>query len=98
MFRMKNPVHPGAFVRSEVLEPLGLGVGDAAKVLGVKRQTLSNLLNGHAKLSEEMAIRIGKAFRWPADDLLAMQHAYDLAHLSEREARIDVQPYKGLAT
>ena len=46
--RMKNPSHPGAFVREMVLEPLGLNVTEAARVLGVTRPALSNFLNEKA--------------------------------------------------
>ena len=56
--RMRNPVHPGAFNRAEILEPLGLSVTAAAPVLGVTRQALSNLLNGQADLSGDIALRI----------------------------------------
>ena len=59
---MKNPPHPGTVVRVSCLEPLGLNVTDGAKVLGVSRQALSNLVNGRARLSSEMAIRLAKAF------------------------------------
>jgi addiction module HigA family antidote len=59
---MPRPAHPGQFIRMEVIEPLGLSVTDAAKVLGVTRPALSALLNGRAALSPDMAIRIEKAF------------------------------------
>jgi antitoxin HigA-1 len=59
---MKNPPHMGRFIRTEILEPLGLSVSEAADILGVGRPALSNLLNGHAGLSAEMALRIEKAF------------------------------------
>jgi len=60
--RMKNPAHPGGFVKSEVIEPLGLSVTDAAHALGVTRPALSALLNERAHLSPDMALRIEKAF------------------------------------
>jgi antitoxin HigA-1 len=62
--RMKNPAHPGGFIKHEIIEPLGLSVTSAAEVLGVTRATLSTLLNERAHLSSEMALRIEKAFRW----------------------------------
>ncbi len=52
---MKNPVHPGAIVREDCLGPLGLSVTEAARRLGVGRQALSNLVNGKAAVSIEMA-------------------------------------------
>ena len=60
--RMLNPVHPGDFIRTEIIAPLGLTVDAAAKVLGVSRPTLSKLLNGRADLSGDMALRIEKGF------------------------------------
>jgi len=56
------PPHPGAFIREEILDDLGLSVSEAAKVLDVRRATLSDLVNCHAALSPEMTLRIEKAF------------------------------------
>ena len=62
---MKNRVHPGRSIRHDCLEPLGLSVTEGAKVLGVTRQALNNVVNGKAAISPEMAIRLAKAFgRW----------------------------------
>ena len=58
---MKNPPHPGEFIRTELVEPAGLSVTAAAKALCVSRPTLSSLLNGKADLSGEMALQIGRA-------------------------------------
>ena len=91
---MKKPARPGAIIRDEVLEPLGLSVTAAAAALGVARPTLSNLLNGKAALSPEMAIRIEKAFGPKADHLLRVQLAYDLAQARKREASMKVAPYR----
>ena len=91
---MRNPPHVGEMIRYEVLEPLGLTVTEAAKVLGISRPTLSNLLNGRASLSPEMAIRIEKAFGPKADHLLRVQLAYDLAQIRQREGEIRVERYQ----
>ena len=64
---MKNPPHPGRIVRQECLEPLGLTVTEAAKVLGVSRNALSELVNERSGISPEMAIRLDKAFGGGAD-------------------------------
>jgi addiction module HigA family antidote len=93
-FRMKSPAHPGPFLKTEVIEPLGLSVTAAAAVLGVTRPALSSLLNGRSSLSPEMALRIEKAFAVPMDTLLRMQTSFDIAAQRQREAEIDVQPYK----
>jgi addiction module HigA family antidote len=90
---MARPAHPGQFIRIEVIEPLGLSVTDAAKVLGVTRPALSALLNGRAALSVDMAIRIEKAFGPKMDTLLRMQTAYEIAEARTREGDIKVKRY-----
>jgi addiction module HigA family antidote len=87
---MKNPVHPGRIVRHDCLEPLGLSVTAGAKVLGVTRQTLRNVINGKSGISPEMAIRLTKAFGSTAETWLRMQVAYDLAAARKDEAKIKV--------
>ena len=67
---MKNPVHPGDFIRTEIIEPARLSVTAAATVLQVSRPALSSLLNGKADLSGEMALRIEKAFGVSMDTLM----------------------------
>lgn len=84
-------VHPGIWLKAEIVEPHGMSVTAAADKLGVTRQTMSALLNGHAGLSAEMAIRFEKAFGLRADTLLRMQAAHDLADARGREAAIRVQ-------
>ena len=76
---VSNPVHPGDFIRTEIIEAHGLSVTAAAKVLGVSRPALSNLLNQNADLSGEMALRIEKAFGVNMDTLMRMQTAFDIA-------------------
>jgi antitoxin HigA-1 len=76
---MKNPVHPGAIIREDVLGELGLGVGEAATRLGVSRVTLSRVLHEHAGISPNLAVRLESAGVGTARAWLAMQSAYDLA-------------------
>ena len=89
-----TPSHPGVFVRIEVLEELGLTVTQAAEVLGVRRATLSDLLNGNAALSPEMALRIEKAFDVSMDMLLRMQAWYDASRMRARAEEIRVERYQ----
>ena len=84
-------VHPGAWLRTEIVEPHGLSVTIAAEKLHVTRQAMSNLLNGNAGLSAEMAIRFEKAFGVRADTMLRMQAAHDLAQARAREKDIKVE-------
>ncbi|TVR97904.1 MAG: addiction module antidote protein, HigA family [Trueperaceae bacterium] len=88
--RVKHPAHPGAFVKHEVLEPLGLSVTDAARLLGVTRAALSALLNERSSLSPEMAMRIEKAFGVSMDTLLRMQLSVDIAQTRHRFGDLDV--------
>jgi addiction module HigA family antidote len=88
-----QPSHPGRFVRVEVVDLLGLTVGEAAKALGVTRQALSSLLNGHVSLTPEMGIRFEKAFGMPLETLLKMQLDYDIAQARAREDSIHVNRY-----
>ena len=90
---MKNPPHPGGIVRRQCLEPLGLSVTRAAKGLGVTRQALSDLVNGHAGISTEMAVRLSKAFGSSPETWLGMQMAYDLWQVRERAERITVERF-----
>jgi addiction module HigA family antidote len=88
---MKNPVHPGLVVRRDCLEPLALSVTAAAKVLGVTRQALNNMVNGKSGISPEMAIRLSKAFGSTPETWLQMQLAFDLAVARKNESKIKVR-------
>ena len=91
---MKNPPHPGKIVRVSCLEPLGLNVTQGAKVLGVSRQALSNLVNGRAGMSAEMAIRLAKAFGSTTETWIRLQGAYDVAQAQAREDEVKVERYE----
>ncbi len=88
---MLKPPHPGQSVRYDCLDPLGLSVTEAAKVLGVTRQALNNLVNGKSGISPEMAIRLDKAFGGGAETWLRLQMAFDLAQVRKREKQIVVR-------
>ena len=88
-----RPPHPGSFVRDEILEELGLSIARAAEILGVRRATLSDLVNEKSALSAEMALRIEKAFGVDMDTLLRMQAWYDSYIVRQREGEIDVKRF-----
>ena len=90
--RMKNPPHPGEIIRELYIEPLGLTIPQAAAGLGVTRKTLSLLLNGHAGISPEMAIRLSKAFGRTPESWLQLQLQYDLAQLRQRADLLEIRP------
>ena len=91
---MKDPPHPGHSIKDACLDPLGLSVTEAAQALGIARHTLSRVLNGHAGISPEMAIRLEKAGWSNADHWLRLQTAYDLAQARRHEGEIRVKRYR----
>jgi len=95
--RMKNPSHPGDIVWYGILEPLEITVTKAAAMLGVRRATLSDVINGNASLSAEMAYRLHKAFGIDADMLLRVQNQYDLAQVRLNAKAIKVKRYRKAA-
>ena len=94
---MKNPPHPGDFIRTEIIPPAGLSVTAAAAALQVSRPALSNLLNGKAALSGDMALRIEKAFGVKMDTLMRMQSSYYIAQARKREKSIHVRRIEQVA-
>ena len=87
------PAHPGGFIRTEILDELGLSISRAAEILGVRRATLSDLVNEKAALSPEMALRIEKAFGVSMDTLLRLQAWHDSQAMRQREDEIKVRRY-----
>lgn len=85
---MKNPPHPGALVREDVIKELGLTVTRAAELLDVSRPNLSLFLNERIDLSPEMALKLEAAFGLEPAMLLAMQTDRNLARARERQAEI----------
>ena len=85
---MANPPHPGELVRHDCLEPLNLTVTAGAKVLGVARKTLDNLVNRRAGVSPEMAVRLAAAFGGTPQVWINLQAAYDYAQVSRRAEAI----------
>jgi addiction module HigA family antidote len=96
--RMKNPSHPGSFIKFEIFEPLALTVTAAAQGLGVTRAALSTLLNERSSLSPEMALRVEKAFGVSMDTLMAMQNSFDIARMRRRENEIKVDRFVPVAS
>jgi len=91
---MKNPPHPGDFIRTEIIRPAGLSVTSAAAALRVSRPALSSLLNGKADLSGNMALRIEKAFGVKMDTLMRMQTSWNIAQARRREGQVRVSRFR----
>ena len=90
---MHDPPHPGAFIRRQCLKPLQLTVTEAAKGLGVSRNTLSMLLNGRLGISPEMAIRLSQAFGGSPESWLLQQLQYDLWHAQQNRENVPVRRF-----
>ncbi len=89
---MKQPAHPGKLIKHSI-EASGLSLTDAAKRLGVTRQTLSRVINGRTSLSPEMAVRVSKAFGSTVEHWMRMQMAYDLAAVEKTARTIKVKRF-----
>ena len=92
-----KPVHPGEFIREEILKELGLSIARAAMILGVRRATLSDLVNTRAALSPEMGMRIEKAFGVSLELLLRMQALFDSYMVRQHADEFDVKPFASAA-
>jgi addiction module HigA family antidote len=90
MLSMKNPAHPGELI-SETLNELGVSISEAARVLGITRQQLHNLIAGRSGVTAEMAVRLEKALGSTADTWLRMQMNHDLAQAKRRASSIRVK-------
>jgi addiction module HigA family antidote len=93
---MKNPAHPGRIIRQEFLEALGVSVAEAARRIKVTRQALSNVLNGKADLTADMALRLEKAFGIDMDTFLRIQNAYDVAEArrEQEKTKLKIERYE----
>jgi antitoxin HigA-1 len=89
---MKQPAHPGKLIKHSI-DASGLSLTDAAKRLGVTRQTLSRVINGRTSLSPEMAVRVSKAFGSTVEHWMRMQLAYDLAAVEKTARTIKVKRF-----
>jgi len=87
----RYPIHPGESIRYDCIEPLGLTITNAARMLGVTRQTLTSIVNGKSGISPEMVVRLDKAFGGSAEVWLRLQSAYDLAQVMKHAHRIKVK-------
>ena len=79
-----RPIHPGEHLREDVLPALGKPKAEIARLLGVSRQTLYDILSEKQPVTAPMALRIGKLCGGGARIWLALQQAYDLQR-AERE-------------
>jgi addiction module HigA family antidote len=88
---MYNPPHPGEIIRELCIVPLGITINQTADALGVSRKTLSELLNGHSRISTEMALRLSIAFDTTAESWLSQQIQYDLWQARKKHKVLKVE-------
>lgn len=88
--------HPGIQIRKDCIVKNGLTVTEAARILHVDRQTLSNLLNERSGVSPEMAVRLEKVFGTSARDWMQRQLEFEYSQVMKREAKIEVEPFEPL--
>ncbi len=94
---MHEPLHPGYIIKDTLIEGTGMSVTEAAERLGVTRTTLSRLLNGHAGISTEMALRLSQLFSTSIDMWLNLQTQYDIWQAKKHLSHIFVEPFKDAA-
>ena len=88
---MHNPPHPGRIVKRMLIDGAGLNVTEAARVLGVGRVTISNLIHEHIGISLQMAMRLSIALDTSSKMWLNMQNSYDLWQLRKSERTLSKQ-------
>jgi antitoxin HigA-1 len=92
---MYNPPHPGEILQEFCLEPLQLSITSAAKGLGISRKTLSHIINGRARITAEIAVRLSLAFGRSAKSWLDLQTLYDLAAVESRRSSVSITRFVG---
>lgn len=92
-----KPLHPGLIVKDALIDNTELSITEAADHLGVTRTTLSRLLNGHAGISPEMALRLSKFFKTSVESWLNIQTQYDVWLVQQNSSYIKVKSYKDAA-
>jgi len=89
---MHEPLHPGEIVKDTLIDGAGLSVTEAASKLGISRTALSRLLNGHAGISPEMALRLSKLLSTSIEIWINIQAQYDMWEISNKAKKIKVKP------
>lgn len=90
--KMNNPPHPGEIIKGLWLDPMGASITDAAQAMGISRKTLSKVINGHGRVTPEMAVRLSIALGSSPESWLGHQAAYDLWEVAQQQDQLDVVP------
>jgi antitoxin HigA-1 len=92
MMKMHNPPHPGKIIKGLWLDPMGVSITEAARAMGVSRNTLSKIVNGRGRVTPEIALRLSIALGSSAESWLGHQAAYDLWKLEQHKDELHVVP------
>lgn len=87
-------IHPGEILREEVITANELSITETAKLLGISRQSLNNIVHQKSDITPEMAFRIAKVFGGTADIWANLQTKYNLHLAAEKTKELDLKPYQ----
>lgn len=90
--KMYNPPHPGEIIKGLWLDPMNVSITEAAEAMDISRKTLSKIVNGHGRVTPEIALRLSLALGSSAESWLGHQAAYDLWQLEQRPDRANIVP------
>ena len=82
--RTRPPTHPGGILKRQYLEPLHIGITQAADALGISRKTLSKIVNERSAITPDMALRLAQALHTTPELWLNLQRTYDLWHAAHQ--------------
>ncbi len=88
-----KPPHPGKHLKYDWMKALGLTVTETAKGLGVSRNHLSQITNGKAGISSEMAVKLSEAFGTTPEIWIRLQTSYDLWHAKRKVKRKGIRNF-----
>ena len=91
-YRMENPPHPGGVLKRVEMIPRELTVSEFAKVLRISRVQLSQVVNGRARITPDLAVRLSRALKTSPDLWLGMQAEYDLWQAEHATPHKEIKP------
>lgn len=94
MKREMRHIHPGEILREEIIVANEITITQAAKMLGISRQSLNNIVHEKSDITPEMSFRISKVFGGTADIWANMQTKFNLHLASIKTKELDLKPYQ----
>ena len=85
--RTRKPTHPGELIREDLLPETGISQTDLARLMGVSRRTISEVIHERRRLTPDIAFRLAKVFNSTPEMWLNMQQAVDLWEASKNHGR-----------